>query len=316
MARWRSALLGIVISVLAAALLVATTNLGEVVGRLQRAEILWLAPGLLVLAAQAWVRAARWASLLRASVGAALRAGQVVDAMLVGYFVNAVMPGRLGEVARALVVSRRESVAFSRVAASVVLERAVDVLALATLASVALAVSGSDWAIPFAGLAVVIAGIVGLGRRAPVLERLVPKRTPTRLADGIREFLRSVAAIPPRVIAGAAALSAVAWLADTMLVLLVSRALQLEIPVAAAVAIGLGGALGTALPAAPGYLATYELGAVALGSFAGVPRETVLPLAIVTHLIGVTVLAAAGAAALGRLGGLVRLDAMTPRSAA
>lgn len=316
MARWRSALLGIAISAVAAVLLVATTNLGEVVGRLQRAEILWLAPGLLVLAAQAWVRAARWASLLRSSVGVALGAGRVVDAMLVGYFVNAVMPGRLGEVARAIVVSRRESVAFSGVAASVVLERAVDVLALATLASIALAASGSDWAIPFAGLAVVIAGIVGLGRRAPVLQRLVPQRTPTRVAEGIRQFLRSVAAIPPRVIAGAAALSALAWLADTMLVLLVSRALQLEIPVAAAVAIGLGGALGTALPAAPGYLATYELGAVALGSFAGVPRDTVLPLAILTHLIGVTVLAAAGGVALGRLGGLVRLDAMTPRSAA
>jgi glycosyltransferase 2 family protein len=316
MTRWRSALLGIAISVAAAALLVATTNLGEVVGRLQRAEVLWLVPGLLVLAVQAWVRAARWASLLRSSVGAALRAGQVVEAMLVGYFVNAVMPGRLGEVARAIAVSRRESVPFSGVAASVVVERAVDVLALATLASIALAVSGSDWAIPFAGLAVLIAGIVGLGRRAPVLERLVPKRTPMRVAEGIRQFLRSVAAIPPRVIAGAAALSALAWLADTVLVLLVSRALQLEIPVAAAVAIGLGGALGTALPAAPGYLATYELGAVALGSLAGVPRETVLPLAILTHLIGVTVLAAAGAVALGRLGGLVRLDAMTPRSAA
>jgi glycosyltransferase 2 family protein len=316
MTRWRSALLGIAISVAAAALLVATTNLGEAVGRLQRAEVLWLVPGLLVLAVQAWVRAARWASLLRSSVGAALRAGQVVEAMLVGYFVNAVMPGRLGEVARAIAVSRRESVPFSGVAASVVVERAVDVLALATLASIALAVSGSDWAIPFAGLAVLIAGIVGLGRRAPVLERLVPKRTPMRVAEGIRQFLRSVAAIPPRVIAGAAALSALAWLADTMLVLLVSRALQLEIPVAAAVAIGLGGALGTALPAAPGYLATYELGAVALGSLAGVPRETVLPLAILTHLIGVTVLAAAGAVALGRLGGLVRLDAMTPRSAA
>lgn len=316
MTRWRSALLGIAISVGAAALLVATTNLGEVVGRLQRAEVLWLVPGLLVLAAQAWVRAARWASLLRASVGAALRAGQVVEAMLVGYFVNAVVPGRLGEVARGLAVSRQQSVAFSGVAASIVLERAVDLLALATLASIALAVSASDWAIPFAGLAVLIAGIVGLGRRAPVLERLVPQRTPTRVADGLRQFLRSVAAIPPRVIAGAAALSALAWLADTMLVLLVSRALQLEIPVAAAVAIGLGGALGTALPAAPGYLATYELGAVALGSLAGVPRETVLPLAILTHLIGVTVLAAAGAVALGRLGGLVRLDAMTPRSAA
>jgi hypothetical protein len=81
--------------------------------------------------------------------------------------------------------------------------------------------------------------------------------------------------------------------------------------VPAAVAIGLGGALGTALPAAPGYLATYELGAVTLGSLAGVPRETVLPVAILTHVLGVTILAAAGGVALGRVSSLVRLDRLT-----
>jgi uncharacterized membrane protein YbhN (UPF0104 family) len=230
--------------------------------------------------------------------------------MLVGYLANAVLPGRLGELARALVVSRREAVPFSGVAASVVVERAVDLIALAGLASGALALSGSDWALPFAGLAAAIAVVIGLGSRAPLLARFLPTRTPSRLGDGIRSFLRSVAAIRLPVLAGAAALSAVAWLGDTMLVLLVSRALGLDISIPAAVAIGLGGSLGTALPAAPGYLATYELGAVALGGLAGVPRETVLPLAILTHLVGVSVLAIAGAVALGRLGGLVNLDSL------
>lgn len=310
MARSRRVFLGLGISAAAAGLLVATTDLDEVADRLQRAQLLWLTPALVVLAAQAWVRATRWASILRASAGIATGARQVVDAMLVGYFVNAVMPGRLGEIARALVVSRRDAVAFTSVAASVVVERVVDVMALAALAAIALAITASDWTIPFAALAVAIAAVIGLGRQATALQRFLPARTPARVADGIRGFLRSVAAIPLRVVAGAAALSAVAWLADAVVVLLVSRALELDVPVAAALAIGLGGALGTALPAAPGYLATYELGAVALGSFAGVPRETVLPLAILTHLVGVSVLAAAGAVALGRLSGLVRLETL------
>jgi uncharacterized membrane protein YbhN (UPF0104 family) len=310
MDRWPRVFLGVAISVAAAAALVLTTDLGQVADKLRQAQLLWLAPALLVLAAQAWVRAARWAALIRASVDRSLRAAQVVDAMLVGYFANAVLPGRLGEVARALVVSRREAVAFSGIAASVVVERAVDVMALAALASVALAVTGSDWALPFAGLALAIAIVVGLGSRAPLLGGLLPHRTPSRLAEGIRGFLRSVAAIRLPVLGGAALLSAVAWLGDTMLVLLVSRALGLDISIPAAVAIGLGGSLGTAVPAAPGYLATYELGAVALGGFAGVPRETVLPIAILTHLVGVSVLAVAGAVALGRLSGLVRLDAL------
>lgn len=310
-ARTRGLLLGVVVSAAAAAWLVTTTDLGAVAADLGRAQPIWMLPGLVVLGAQAWVRAVRWASLMRPWAGPAVRAGRVVDAMLVGYFVNAVMPARLGEVARTLVVARRESVAFGGVAASVVVERALDVMALAVLAAVALAVAGSSWAVPFAILAVGIAVVVGLGRRATSLGRLVPKRTPQRIAEGIRGFLGAVAAIPLQAIGAAAALSAIAWLADTTLVLLVARALGLDIPVPAAVLIGLGGALGTALPAAPGYLATYELGALALGTLAGVSRETVLPVAILTHLVGVIVLAAAGAVALGRVSGLVRLDALS-----
>ena len=310
-ARVRGLLVGIAVSVAAAAVLAVTTDLSQVAAQLQKAQLLWLLPALLVLAAQAWVRATRWASLIRPWSRRVLGAGRVVDAMLIGYFVNAVLPGRLGEVARALVVSRRESLAFGGVAGSVVAERAIDVMALAILAAVALAVVGGEASLGFAALAFGVAVVVGLGRRATHLERLLPSRTPPNLAEGIRGFLRSVAAIPPSTAAVAAVLSAVAWLADATLVLLVARSLGVEIPVAAALAIGLGGALGTALPAAPGYLATYELGAVALGLLAGVPRETVLPIAILTHVVGVTALAAAGAVALGRTSGLVQLGSLT-----
>jgi len=316
MSRLRALLLGAAVSIVAAAWLVMTTDIGQVAAQLGRAQVAWLVPGLLVLGLQAWVRGARWAWLIRTCLGLRIGIARVIDAMLLGYFVNAVLPGRLGEVARTIVVARRESAAFSAVAATVVLERAIDVMALTALAAIALFSTASQWSIPFGAVAVAIAVLVGLGRRASVLERFIPSRTPQRAADGVRSFLRSVAAIRLQVAAGAAGLSAVAWLADAIMVLLVSRALGLEMPVAAALLIGLGGALGTALPAAPGYLATYELGAVTLGSLAGVPRETVLPVAILTHLIGVTVLAVAGAVALGRLGGLVRLDALTPKSAA
>ena len=307
MARGRALLLGIAVSLVAATWLGATTDMAQVGAHLGRANLVWLLPALVVLAAQAWVRATRWAALLRPWSGRPLDARRVVEAMFAGYFVNAVLPGRLGEVARAMVVSRRESLAFGGVAATVVVERAIDVMALACLAAAALAVAGSDAALAFGAAAVTIAVVVGLGRRIALLERLIPARTPARVADAIRAFLQPVAAIPRSVLAMAAGLSAVAWLADAMLVLLVSRALGLDIPIAAAVAVALGGALGTAVPAAPGYLATYELGAVALGSLAGVPRETVLPVAILTHVVGVTLLAAAGGVALGRMSSVVPL---------
>jgi glycosyltransferase 2 family protein len=301
----RGLVFGLCLSVAAAAALFFSTDMQQVGQQLARANVLWLIPGLLVLAAQAWVRAARWAALLRPWSGMALGPGRVADAMLVGYFVNAILPGRLGEVARSVVVARRESLAFGGIAGTVVAERAADVMTLAALAAIALAVAGSQGALLFAGVAIGIAIVLGLGRRAVSFERLIPGRTPERVASAIRAFLESVAAIPRHTLATAAGLSAIAWLADGMLVLLVARSLGIDIPVAAAVAIALGGALGTAIPAAPGYLATYELGALTLGSLAGVPGELVLPVAILTHVVGVIVLAVAGVVALGRLGAAV-----------
>jgi uncharacterized protein (TIRG00374 family) len=308
MVRMRGLILGVAVSVVAVYWLVSTTDLRQVGAHLAQARVEWLLPALLVLAVQGWIRAERWAWLLRPRFGESIRAGRVVDAMLVGYFVNAVVPGRLGEVARSIVVARREAVAFAGVAATVVVERAIDLMALAVLLAVALVPSARDWSVAamLGGLALL--AVLGLGRRATVLGRLVPRRAPARVATGVREFLHAIETMPTRAVAGAAVLSAAAWLGDTILVLLVSRALDLDIPVTAAVVIGLGGALGTALPAAPGYLGTYELGAVTLGALSGVPRETVLPVAILTHVVGVTGLAAAGALATGRVGGVLRFD--------
>jgi uncharacterized protein (TIRG00374 family) len=306
--RARSLLLGVVVSVAAAALLLATTDIGQVAAAIGRAQPIWLLPSLLILAGQAWLRAVRWATLLRPWAGPAIRARRVAGAMLVGYFVNAVMPARLGEVARAAIVSARESIAIGGVAASVVGERAVDILALFALAAVALAVAGSTWAAAFAVAAIGLTVVVALASRATMLQRFVPARLPARLAGGIRGFLDALAAIPRRPSATAVVLSAMAWLGDAGIVLLVARALGLDVPPAGALLLALGGALGTALPAAPGYIATYELGALALATLAGVPRETALPVALVTHVIGVTVLAVAGAIALGPVTSLVRLD--------
>ena len=112
MSRLRALLLGAAVSIVAAAWLVMTTDIGQVAAQLGRAQVAWLAPGLLVLALQAWVRSARWAWLIRTCAGIQIGIARVIDAMLLGYFVNAVVPGRLGEVARAIVVARRESVAF------------------------------------------------------------------------------------------------------------------------------------------------------------------------------------------------------------
>ena len=88
-----------------------------------------------------------------------------------------------------------------------------------------------------------------------------------------------------------------------MIVLSVGRSVGAELPVAAAIAIGAGAVIGTAAPAAPGYVGTYELAALAGGASVGIAPEVVLPIALVLHLIGLVTLSIAGAVAMARLGG-------------
>jgi uncharacterized membrane protein YbhN (UPF0104 family) len=205
-------------------------------------------------------------------------------------------------------VARTEAAGFAPVAASVLVERAVDLMALALVAAVALAPIAIAWAFAFACLGASVFVVLALGRRAPALARLVPARMPGRIKDAVRAFLGAVAATPNAVIGFVSALSVLAWIGDAVVVLIVARALDVEIAPVGALAIGLGGALGTALPAAPGYLATYELGAVTLGSIAAIPSDVVAPIALLTHLLGVGALAIAGAISLGAVGGKLAIS--------
>jgi len=84
------------------------------------------------------VRSARWRLLLgRGGDGAELPFGLVLRALLIGYLGNAALPARLGEAARAGVVARAVNRAFGTVLGTVLLERLIDLVALAVLVLVA-----------------------------------------------------------------------------------------------------------------------------------------------------------------------------------
>ena len=299
-------LLGLLISGAAAAWLALTVDLTQVGNALGRANPAWLLPAFAVLATQAWVRAMRWSGLVEAATGRAVPASRTVDPMLSGYLANAVLPGRVGEVVRTVFLARRESIPVGPVAASVVIERAADILALALVAGLAMAGTGAAFTLTIAAVGVGVLGLLLVARYARVASGRLPAWVPRAVAQPAASFLESLSSVPAVAVGRGVGFSAVAWLGDASLVLLVGRALGLDVSIAAAILIGLGGSLATALPAAPGYIATYELGAVTFGAVAGIPTDVAVSIAIVVHLLGVGTLALAGAVSLGRMGSGIR----------
>ena len=262
----------------------------------------WILLPLAALVGQFMLRAARWSLVLSAAAGTHVSVRRIVGPLAVGYLGNAVLPARLGEVARALLVSQRERLEVGTVAASVVVERTLDLVALLGIGVLA---TGSISAVGLASVVVTAAIVLVLGvlaSAAPAISRRLPTRGPARVHTLINQFLAGVSSLGLRAACAGLVLSGAAWAGDIAIIWACAQAIGVELAIPAAIAIAVGAVLGTALPASGGYVGTYELGAVALGSLAGVAPDTILAVAVLAHVLAVVPVALFGAIAAMRMG--------------
>lgn len=86
-----------------------------------------------------WVRAIRWRMLLQ--LDRRLSTDSLFSATMIGFMANNVLPFRLGEFVRPWALARREGLSKSMALATIVVERAIDMLTLLAIFGVALLVS-------------------------------------------------------------------------------------------------------------------------------------------------------------------------------
>ncbi|OJT20096.1 hypothetical protein BO221_33450 [Archangium sp. Cb G35] len=106
-------------------------NWADMWASLRTANFLWLVPHVLLLQCVHWLRALRWGSLL--SGLERVRFDALNASTAVGNMVFVLLPLRLGEFARPILISRRSSIRASAALTSVVLERIIDGVAIALL---------------------------------------------------------------------------------------------------------------------------------------------------------------------------------------
>lgn len=103
----------------------------------RRVEYGWIVATLVMLACAYGLRAWRWQFLLR-PIGR-ISLVMAYHSIVVSLMINCVLPGRLGEMARPLVLKRREGLAFSASLATLAVERLLDTATLLFLLIVGLA---------------------------------------------------------------------------------------------------------------------------------------------------------------------------------
>jgi uncharacterized protein (TIRG00374 family) len=257
----------------------------------------WLLASLAAFALGNVARAMRWRSLFAAGRRPPFTA--VLDAMLIGYLYNSIMPARAGEAARIVVLTRRSRTPPVEIVGTVVLERLYDVLAILVVFFAAepwlphvswfrgAAVAAIVLAVLIAGAAIVLAVY---GDR-PLRVLLRPLRrfsmfSGDKLDRTIDELIYGLSGLRhPLLALEAFALTLIAWMLTALCAYFVSLAFHLQLPFASGVLIAVAIGAGMILPAAPAAVGVFE-GAVLIALEAyGVSHSAALPYAVVLHLV-------------------------------
>lgn len=136
MKRWRLGLLGVGGSLLAIYFVLRQVNLSALGDALSHARYIYILPAAFFLLVALVARAIRWRVLL--SDGLPL--GRAFSIMNVAYLGNAILPLRIGEVARIYLSGQYDPpVAAAKTASTIVVERTLDLLAVVVMLGLALA---------------------------------------------------------------------------------------------------------------------------------------------------------------------------------
>lgn len=259
---------------------------------------LWLFAGVASLACGYACRIARWRALLVAS-GATVGWQACGGTFLASYALNNVLPLRAGDALRATAFRGELGLGAAAVAATLVVERLLDLAMVAGLLALALAYTTS--ASTYNGWRLITCSLAGgaalLVTAACITGPWVAARLARSRLAALAPFAAGLAALRnPRLRWSCLGLSLMAWVGEAGTAWCGLQALGMHpTPGVAALAIG-AGTLATLLPGPPGHVGTFHTG-FGLGlAAAGVAREPALAAAIIVHaMIWLPITATGGA---------------------
>ncbi|MCS7056064.1 MAG: flippase-like domain-containing protein [Thermoflexales bacterium] len=120
--------LSIGVSAVALYLALRDVDFAEFIRAVTTAQAGWLIPAFVAFMIGLVVRALRWATLMGNS-----HLGITFHAMNIGYMLNMVLPFRVGEIGRAIVIGQRTAVSTATALSSIVVERLLDLAAVVLL---------------------------------------------------------------------------------------------------------------------------------------------------------------------------------------
>jgi uncharacterized protein (TIRG00374 family) len=287
--------LGLAVTVAFAYVAVRDAHPEEVWQALRESQWLWLLPAFVVLALAIFLRALRWWALFEPETRPPL--GAVVEATVIGYFFNNLLPLRAGEAARVVALRRRARRSWAETGATVVVERAFDVVAVLALLFVLvpwlpevswLRVAAALAAVVLAVLAAAAVALAVWGDRPVqlVLRPLTRLLSPERVELGAANLARGLAGLRRlRIAVPVLALTLVSWVVLGLSTWLAMLGFHLGLSPVAGVFVMIALGLAAILPASPAGVGVFEAAVVIALSAYGIGDSQALSYGLVLHAL-------------------------------
>ena len=288
--------IGITVSLVLLWLAVRHVDIGEFTRALSSAHLGYVSLAFLVTIVVCLFRAMRWRLLFLPTKTIGLHS--LLSVIMVGFLANNLLPARLGEVAMAYLMNKKEAVGKSRSMGTIFLDRLLDVFTLVGF----LLVSFLLYPYPFWVKRIALVGILllvlfailiwlALSRKdlcTRVLRfclRLLPARLSERILQIFVMFVDGLSALQrPAVVIQAVFISVLVWAALAGGVYLLFVAFNFPLGFNAAVTVLVIVNLGLIVPSSPGFVGTFQFFCVAaLGLFA-IDKSHALSFSVAYHL--------------------------------
>jgi uncharacterized protein (TIRG00374 family) len=274
---------------------VLNIDLGETWRQISTANPLFLLLATLAYYATFPLRGLRWRFIL-GRVGTQIGRRDATEILFLSWFVNCLVPAKLGDLYRAYLLKGNYGGSISRTVGTIFIERIADIVVI-----FALALAAGFWsfrgrsrpeidALFLAGFvvaAILVLLVIGLNYFGGHLTRFLPER----VADLYERFHEgSTGALTARSLPVIGALTTVVWLLEGVRLFFVIRALDLpdaNLGISASLFVALAGSLLTAIPLTPAGVGFVEAGIVGLLTLYGVVGEPAVAVALTDRAISI-----------------------------
>jgi uncharacterized protein (TIRG00374 family) len=287
--------IGVVVSAVFLYLATRGIDWNDFAAALASTNWLWLIPAVVVTMLGHFSRSVRWKFMMTPVKQCHI--APLWSATAIAFMVNNLLPARLGEFVRAMVIGRSERVSRSAAFATIVYERVVDVFVLIILLWYAMVtISGPPWLARSAGLLVVfnvalfallVAMVRWRARFRDLMTRAMkplPPETRARLHGSADSFVDGLGVVTqPRAAIPIVLLSIAVWGCAMLGVYFCVLAFGLPVPLLASFFLIVIVSLGSMIPSAPAFVGTMQYACViGLAAF-GVDKADALAFSTVYH---------------------------------